>query len=148
MGTPDEITSLPDRLILFDGVCNLCNSSVNFVIDHDPHAKFSFASLQSEVGQKVLRFNKEPENSLESVMLWQNGHLYKKSRAALEIARQLSGVWPALYGFIVFPFFLRDYVYDIIAANRYKWFGKQDQCRLPEPGLKKRFFETFPAQVS
>ncbi len=136
---------MPDRLILFDGVCNLCNSSVNFVIDHDPAARFSFASLQSEVGRQVLRHNHQPENSLESVMLWQNGRLYKKSRAALEIARQLSGLWPALYAFIIVPPFLRDLVYNFIAANRYKWFGKKDQCRLPEPGLKQRFFESLPA---
>lgn len=144
MGTPDAIKNLPDRLILFDGVCNLCNSSVNFVIDHDPRALFSFASLQSDAGKEVLRQNALPERSLESVMLWQNGKLYKKSRAALEIARQLNGAWPALYGFIIVPAFLRNVVYDFIAANRYRWFGKKDQCRLPEPHLKRRFVESLP----
>lgn len=144
MGTPDEISLLPERLILFDGVCNLCNSSVNFVIDRDPEAKFSFASLQSEVGQMVLQYNGEPLHSLESVMLWQNGKLYKKSRAALEIARQLTGPWPALYLFVIVPAFLRNFIYNIVAANRYRWFGKEDQCRLPAPGLKERFVERLP----
>lgn len=136
---------MPDRLILFDGVCNLCNASVNFVIDRDPQALFSFASLQSEVGQLLLKHDGRPENSLESVMLWQDGRLYKKSRAALEIARQLNGAWPVLYAFIVIPPFIRDFVYGLIAANRYRWFGRMDQCRLPEPGVKKRFVETAAA---
>lgn len=145
MGTANEIKRLPDRLILFDGVCNLCNASVNFVIDRDPQALFSFASLQSEVGQLLLKHDGRPENSLESVMLWQDGRLYRKSRAALEIARQLNGAWPVLYAFIVIPPFIRDFVYGLIAANRYRWFGRMDQCRLPEPGVKKRFVETAAA---
>jgi predicted DCC family thiol-disulfide oxidoreductase YuxK len=145
MGADHEIAGIPDNLILFDGVCNLCNSSVNFVIERDRKAVFSFASLQSEAGQSLLRSQGITEAKLESVMLWRNGILYKKSRAALEISRQLDGLWPVLYIFRIVPAFLRDFVYDFIAANRYKWFGKRDQCRMPEPGLKKRFVESVPA---
>lgn len=145
MGTSDEIAGIPDNLILFDGVCNLCNASVNFVIDRDRKAKFSFASLQSEVGETLLRLNGGNHRELESVMLWKGGMLYKKSRAALEIARQLDGLWPALYFFRLFPSFLRDIVYDLVAANRYRWFGKKNECRLPEPGVRQRFVETLPA---
>ncbi|WP_339810130.1 thiol-disulfide oxidoreductase DCC family protein [uncultured Imperialibacter sp.] len=145
MGADHEIAGIPDNLILFDGVCNLCNSSVNFVIERDRKAVFSFASLQSEAGQALLRSQGITEAKLESVMLWGNSVLYKKSRAALEISRQLSGLWPILYVFRIVPAFLRDFVYDFVAANRYKWFGKRDQCRMPEPGLKKRFVENIPA---
>lgn len=138
------MTNIPDNLILFDGVCNLCNSSVNFVIDRDPKVHFSFASLQSEVGQALLNTQGIPAESLQSVMLWKEGVLYQKSRAALEIASRLNGAWPLMYGFRLVPNFLRDMVYDYIAANRYKWFGKTDECRLPEPGVKKRFVEKMP----
>ena len=140
----DKAANIPDNLILFDGVCNLCNSSVNFVIDRDPKARFSFASLQSEVGQVLLNAQGIPSGSLQSVMLWKGGVLYQKSRAALEIASRLNGAWPLMHGFRVVPTFFRDMVYDYIAANRYKWFGKTDECRLPQPGVKKRFVETMP----
>jgi predicted DCC family thiol-disulfide oxidoreductase YuxK len=145
MGTDREIGGIPDNLILFDGVCNLCNSSVNFVIDRDRQAQFSFASLQSEVGAALLASQGMSNENLESVMLWKGGVLYKKSRAALEISRQLSGAWPLLYVFRIVPAFLRDLIYDFIANRRYKWFGRRDQCRIPEPGLKKRFVETVSA---
>ncbi len=139
MGTIDEVKKLPDNLILFDGVCNLCNASVNFVIDRDPQAKFSFASLQSEAGQLLLTHCGMDVEALESVMLWKQGKLYTKSRAALEIARGLSGAWPVLYIFRLVPRFIRDSVYNFIASHRYKWFGKSDQCRMPAPGIRKRF---------
>lgn len=143
MGTTDEVNKLPDNLILFDGVCNLCNASVNFVIDRDPRSKFSFASLQSEAGQLLLSHCGMDVGLLESVMLWKQGKLYTKSRAALEIARGLSGAWPVLYSFRIIPPFVRDWVYNVVASNRYKWFGKSDQCRIPEPGVKKRFIESY-----
>jgi len=143
MGTTDEVSKLPDNLVLFDGVCNLCNASVNFVIDRDPRSKFSFASLQSKAGQLLLTHCEMDVGRLESVMLWKQGKLLTKSRAALEIARGLSGAWPVLYVFRIIPPFIRDWVYNIVASNRYKWFGKSDHCRMPEPGVKKRFIESY-----
>ncbi|WP_339606390.1 thiol-disulfide oxidoreductase DCC family protein [uncultured Roseivirga sp.] len=126
-------------ILLFDGVCNLCNNSVNFIIDRDPKKHFKFAALQSEFGQsklKELGFNQE---EFDSLVLLSNGKVYRKSSAALRIAKKLSGLWPLLYVFIIIPPFIRHGIYDIIGKNRYKWFGKQDSCRMPTPELKQRF---------
>ncbi|WP_323757774.1 thiol-disulfide oxidoreductase DCC family protein [Roseivirga sp.] len=126
-------------ILLFDGVCNLCNSSVNFIIDRDPKKHFKFAALQSDFGQtklKELGFNQE---EFDSLVLLSNGKIYRKSSAALRIAKKLKGLWPFLYIFIIIPPFIRHGVYDIIGKNRYKWFGKQDSCRMPTPELKQRF---------
>ncbi|MCW5911776.1 MAG: thiol-disulfide oxidoreductase DCC family protein [Cyclobacteriaceae bacterium] len=136
MGTPG---SVDQPVILFDGVCNLCNSSVLFVIKRDPGAKFRFASLQSDFGKARMRTFGLDDSELNSVLLIQHDKLYRKSRAALEIARQLTGAWPLLYGFMIIPAFLRDWVYNWIARNRYRWFGKKDACMIPTPGLKARF---------
>lgn len=128
-------------ILLFDGVCNLCNSSVNFIIDHDPNNHFRFAALQSEFGQQKLAelgFNSE---SFDSLVLLSQGEVYKKSSAALKIARKLSGLYPILYVYMVIPPSIRDGIYDIIAKNRYKWWGKQDSCRIPTPELRSRFME-------
>jgi predicted DCC family thiol-disulfide oxidoreductase YuxK len=127
------------NIILFDGVCNLCNSSVQFVIRHDKGAKFKFASLQSEFGQKILREEQLPVDDLRSFILIENGKVYTRSTAALRVAKKLGGAWPLLYGFIIVPRFIRDAVYDLIARNRYKWFGKQEACWVPTPELKNRF---------
>ncbi|WP_153801211.1 thiol-disulfide oxidoreductase DCC family protein [Foetidibacter luteolus] len=126
-------------VIIFDGVCNLCNSSVQFVIRHDKKKQFLFASLQSDYGQKVLKEHELPYTTFNSFLLLQNSKLYTKSSGALQVARQLDGGWPLLYGFIVIPKFIRDAVYSFIARNRYRWFGKQDTCWLPTPDLKARF---------
>lgn len=126
-------------ILLFDGVCNLCNSSVNFIIDRDPKKHFKFAALQSEFGQsklKELGFNQE---EFDSLVLLSHGKVYRKSSAALRIAKKLNGLWPLLYIFIIIPPFIRHGVYDIIGKNRYKWFGKQDSCRMPTLELKQRF---------
>ena len=132
-------TQHPERVLLFDGVCNLCNSSVNWIIDHDPAGKFSFAALQSDYGSARMRdFGADPA-VLDSVVLIQNGKLYKKSRAALEVARQMKGLYPALYVFRLIPPFLRDLIYNWVAKNRYKWFGERNECRMPTPELKSRF---------
>ena len=126
-------------ILLFDGVCNLCNSSVNFIIDRDPKKHFKFAALQSDFGQsklKELGFNQE---EFDSLVLLSKGKVYRKSSAALRIAKKLNGLWPLLYIFILIPPFIRHGIYDIIGKNRYKWFGKQDSCRMPTPELKQRF---------
>jgi predicted DCC family thiol-disulfide oxidoreductase YuxK len=126
-------------VLLFDGVCNLCNSSVQFIIERDPDARFRFASLQSEEGQAVLsRFENRPSD-LSSVVLIQDDQLYARSEAALRVARQLGGGWSLLYAFIVVPRPIRDAVYDWIARNRYRWFGKKDACMIPSPDLQSRF---------
>ena len=127
------------QIILFDGVCNFCNSSINFIIDHDPEKHFKFAPLQSDFGQKILRqFNKNTED-FDSVILLKNNQLYQKSAAALEITKHLSGFWKYLAIFRILPNFILNFFYDIVAKNRYRIFGKSDACRMPTPDLKERF---------
>ncbi|MBK6266795.1 thiol-disulfide oxidoreductase DCC family protein [Marivirga sp. S37H4] len=126
-------------IIFFDGVCNLCNGAVNFVIDRDPNAYFKLAPLQSEIAKQYL--GEEKAEQLDSIVLFENGKLYQKSSAALRISRKLAGGWPLVYTFIIIPPFIRDFFYDIIARNRYKWFGKEDSCRLATPDIKERFLE-------
>jgi predicted DCC family thiol-disulfide oxidoreductase YuxK len=136
MGSPGPIDH---PVILFDGVCNLCNRSVQFIIKHDPKGLFRFAALQSDFGQEQLTLHGFNTGPLLSVVLLINGKAYDKSRAALEIARRLSGLWPLMYVFIIVPPFIRDFIYNRISANRYKWFGRQDECMIPTPNLKSRF---------
>ncbi|OAB77960.1 thiol-disulfide oxidoreductase DCC family protein [Cochleicola gelatinilyticus] len=126
-------------IILFDGVCNLCNSSINFVIRHDPKNRFQFAALQSEIGASLTEeFTIDP-NDTDSIILIENNTAYVKSTAALRIAKGLSGAYPLLYAFIIIPTFIRNKVYDYVAKNRYKWYGKKDSCMIPTPELKSRF---------
>lgn len=127
------------HVILFDGVCNFCNATINFVIDHDRANRFVFAPLQSETGRQLLQTNGLDNAKLDSVVLLKNGVVYHKSDAALQIARQLDGPWPLLYVFRILPRFLRNFVYDIVARNRYRWFGRRDSCRMPSPELRQRF---------
>jgi len=127
------------RVILFDGVCNFCNASINFVIDRDPHQQFVFAPLQSNTARQLLEEKQYDPDQFDSVVLLKNGRLYEKSDAALEIARDLTGAWPLLYAFKIVPLFIRNAVYDLIARNRYKWFGRQDACRIPTQELRQRF---------
>jgi predicted DCC family thiol-disulfide oxidoreductase YuxK len=139
MGSPGSIDLSGFPIILFDGVCNLCNQSVQFVIRHDAKGRFRFAALQSSFGQSQLekyQFNKE---ELLSVVLVVNNRVYDRSRAALEIARRLDGPWPLFYIFVIVPPFIRNFVYNRIARNRYKWFGKKDECMIPTPELRTRF---------
>ncbi len=129
-------------IILFDGVCNLCNGAVNFVIDRDPAGFFKFAPLQSNTGRALLEQHALPTETLDSIVLIEGGRVYQRSGAALRIARRLRGGWPLLYSFIIVPRFIRDRVYDFIAAHRYRWFGKEDACRVPTPALRARFLPT------
>ncbi|MBK0404788.1 thiol-disulfide oxidoreductase DCC family protein [Adhaeribacter sp. BT258] len=126
-------------IIFFDGVCNLCNGFVQFVIERDPEGYFQFASLQSEAAQPYLKKFQLDENALSSVVLVENGKCYTQSSAALRILKKLSGGWPLLFAGILIPRFLRDGLYNFIARNRYRWFGKQESCWLPTPALKQRF---------
>ena len=124
-------------VILFDGVCNLCTVSVRFVIERDSRKQFRFASLQSPVAERLLGRRED----LESVILLQNGKTYRKSGAALRIARRLDGLWPLLAVLLVIPGFLRDAVYDWIGRRRYRMFGKRDACWAPQPELADRFLD-------
>jgi predicted DCC family thiol-disulfide oxidoreductase YuxK len=129
------------RVLLFDGVCNLCNGAVNFVIDHDPDAKFKFASLQSVTGRQYLERYNMPLDKYESFVLVESDGVYTKSTAALKVAKELKGIWQVLYLFIAVPKPIRDFVYNFIARNRYTWFGKEEFCRVATPELRHRFLE-------
>jgi predicted DCC family thiol-disulfide oxidoreductase YuxK len=125
--------------ILFDGVCNLCNASVNFVIDRDPAGYFRFGALQSEEGRSLLASLSYPGNYLDSILLVENGEVFRDSDAAVRIAKHLAGAWSMLYHFRWIPRPVRDGVYRWVARNRYRWFGRRDVCRIPTPELKARF---------
>lgn len=128
-------------IILFDGVCNLCNRSVQFVIQRDKQKKFMFASLQGVKGQEVLKRFDLPVNDLNSFILVHGDKVYTRSTAALRVLRELGGGWKLLYGFIAVPKFIRDSVYNWVARNRYKWYGKKDACMIPTPELRSRFLD-------
>ncbi|UCZ52968.1 thiol-disulfide oxidoreductase DCC family protein [Bacillus shivajii] len=126
------------KVILFDGECNFCDHSVQFIIKRDKRAVFKFASLQSESGQKMLRNYRIPEN-LDSLVVIDGNRWYTKSSAALNICKHLSGGWKLFYIFTLIPKPIRDFFYTIFAKNRYKWFGKKESCTLPSPEIRKRF---------
>lgn len=130
-----------NAVLLFDGVCNLCNASVQFIIKRDKKAFFKFAALQSDFGHQICEANQLNQKDIETVILLANGKVYTKSAAGLQIAKKLDGLWPLLYAFTIIPAFLRDPVYDLIARSRYKWFGKRDSCMIPDPELRSRFIQ-------
>lgn len=137
-----EINELPvgKKIILFDGVCNLCNSSVRYVIKNDKNDLFRFASLQSDIGQKILKHIGVASDYSESVLLYEPGVAYfAKSGAAIEIANTIGGVFSMMSIFKIIPSFLRNPIYDFIAKNRYKWYGKLDECSIPTPELRDKF---------
>ena len=125
--------------ILFDGVCNFCNASINFMIDKDIKGIFKFAALQSEVGQELLKKFRLKTSDFDSIVAIEGDKVYQKSDAALEIARKMDGIWKIFYAFKIIPAFLRNPIYDLIARNRYRFFGRTDACRIPTPELKARF---------
>ena len=127
------------KIILFDGVCNLCNSTVIRVIKNDKNDLFRFTTLQGAVGQVIVTEHGIDTSKTDSIILIDNNKAYTKSTAALRIAKNLSGAYPLLYGFIIIPNFIRDWVYDFIAKNRYKWYGKKDSCMIPTSELKAKF---------
>ena len=127
------------KIILFDGDCNLCNGIVNFIIDRDKKKVFRFASLQSEPAAQLLGFHQLQIDQPDSIVLIDGDKLKTKSSAVLEIVRNLNGIWPFIYWMIIIPAVFRDFFYDLVAKNRYWMFGRNEQCRIPEPGLLKRF---------
>lgn len=128
-------------ILLFDGVCKFCHASVQFVIKRDSKNLFRFCPLQSERGQQLAKQFGIESPGLTSMILIQNNRAYRKSSAALHIARQLNMPWPLLYMFTIVPPFLRDAVYDYIGSHRYQWFGKYDECLIPDDDTRKRFLE-------
>ena len=127
-------------IIFFDGVCNLCNGAVQFVIERDGKQLFKFAALQSDFAKNKLVSFKLHVKQGDSFVLLENGKVYEQSAAALRVAKKLDGLWPLLYVFIVVPPFIRNAIYKFIARNRYKWFGQQESCWIPTPALKSRFY--------
>ena len=136
--------SIPEnkQLILFDGVCNLCNRSVKFVIKHDKKDKFLFTALQSNVGKKIIQEFNIDTSKTDSILLYSpDKGLSLRSTAALNIAKQLRFPINTLIIFIIIPNFIRNWIYDLIARNRYKWYGKMDDCMIPTPEIKAKFLE-------
>lgn len=134
-------TMAKSAIIFFDGVCNLCNGAVQFVIKRDRHDAFKFASLQSDFAKETLSGSALKVAHGDSLVLLENGKLYEQSNAVLRIAKKLPGLWPLLYVFIIVPPFLRNAIYRWVARHRYQWFGKQNQCWVPTTELKSRFLD-------
>ena len=136
------LQDLKHPVILFDGVCNLCNASVQYVIEHDPTHQFRFGALQGRLGQELLQHFQLPASDFNSFVLLQDGKLFTKSTAALKVLKQLKGGMSWMYyPLIVVPIFIRDFFYSIIARNRYKWFGREESCWLPTPELMTLFYD-------
>lgn len=126
-------------ILLFDGYCNLCNSSVQFVLNHEKKHEHLFTSLQSETGKDILKHYQIDATKIDSLVLIENNKAFIKSAAALRLTKYLKGLYPLLYAFIVVPPFIRNPIYDFIAKNRYKWFGKSDTCMMPDKNSANRF---------
>lgn len=128
-------------IILFDGVCNLCNAAVNYVIDHDPEARFRLGALQSVAGRDLISGADLPDGFLESIILVEGGEVFLRSDAVIRIARRLTGPARLLWWTRIVPRFVRDPVYRFVARYRYNWFGRRDTCRVPTPELLDRFID-------
>jgi predicted DCC family thiol-disulfide oxidoreductase YuxK len=128
-------------ILLFDGVCNLCVSVVNFTIKRDSEEKFKFAALQSESGQALLKKYNLPTNEFGSFVFIKGENYFLKSSAALHVLKELGGVWKLFYLFMIVPGPLRDFIYNIVARTRYSLFGKRDSCMIPTPEVKRRFLK-------
>ncbi|HMW96483.1 MAG TPA: thiol-disulfide oxidoreductase DCC family protein [Flavobacteriales bacterium] len=129
----------PDRILFFDGVCNLCTGTVEWIIRHDVRGVFRFASLQGEHGQAFLRGQTLPTSAHATFIYLRNGKVLDRSTAALQVARDLGFPWNTAYLLILVPRFLRDAVYALIARNRYRWFGRRDKCMVPTEEVRERF---------
>ena len=135
-----NMIELPNKpLVLFDGVCNLCNGSVQFLIRHDPKGKLMFAALQSNKGQEILKHFGMKTDNLDSFVLVEDGQAYIKSTGVLRELKILGGFFSLFYGLIIVPTPIRDFFYNFVAKNRYRFFGKKEFCMIPTPELKARF---------
>ena len=128
-------------IVLFDGVCNFCSGSVNFIIEHDRQAYFRFTPLQSEIGQELLEKFHIEKAETDSVILIEDESAYTYSSAALRIVRKLNGLWSWLYVFIIVPKPILDFLYKLFAKYRYRMFGRKDECMLPTPEVRARFLD-------
>jgi predicted DCC family thiol-disulfide oxidoreductase YuxK len=129
------------HIVFFDGVCNLCNKSVDFILARDPDGNFRFASLQSSIARDILNKKGVDTASMGTIILLKDDEIFMRSSAVLEIVRDLRSPWQALYIFKLVPRLIRDLIYDFISKNRYNWFGKRDSCRVPTAEEKTRFLE-------
>jgi predicted DCC family thiol-disulfide oxidoreductase YuxK len=131
----------PPYILLFDGVCNLCNRTVQFIIKKDSKTKFYFASLQSDYGQTLLKRFGLPLDDFDSFVLIKGDKFYLRSTAVIHVLKELGWIWKLFYALIIFPRPLRDFVYNLIARTRYKIFGKLDNCMIPSPEIRERFLD-------
>ncbi len=138
-------TALPENIVIFDGVCNLCEFSVNFIFERDSAGQFYFTPAQSPLGASLLKRFGINTSRLDTVVLVRDGLAFTRSAAAIEIASKLDNPWNLLTVFQAVPEPLRDMLYDLIAQNRYQLFGKKEACMLPSEALRKRFIEEIPA---
>jgi len=128
------------KIILFDGVCNLCDTTVQYIIKHDKEDIFRFVALQSELGQEIIKHIGVDISKTDSIILYEQGHAYYyKAEAALKIAGKLGGIYSLLSVFSIFPNWISNKIYDYVAKNRYKWYGKKDACMIPNPEIKSKF---------
>ena len=132
---PENLPNL--NIVLFDGVCNFCNGTINFLMDQDKKLKLKFAPLQSQTGQELLKKHDLPTEDFESFVYISSGRVFRKSTAALHIAKTLGGAWTLLFGLIIIPAIIRNALYSLIARNRYRWFGEE---RSLSPPLSRRAF--------
>lgn len=134
---------LPRKILLFDGVCNLCNGSVQFVLKNDRKKEVVFSSLQSRAGQEILENNGFSTHQFNSIIFYRHGKILQQSTAVLYLLRDMGGIWTLFFPLIIIPPFVRNGIYNWVAKNRYKWFGQSQSCMLPLPEYKNRFIETF-----
>ncbi|MBI3511014.1 MAG: DUF393 domain-containing protein [Bacteroidetes bacterium] len=132
---------MPEKysIVLFDGVCNYCNTKVNFIIRHDNKDHFRFTPLQSALAKKILTDHGLDPEQMNSFVLYENDKCFFKTTAILRMAKHLGGLYPLLYALIIIPAPIRDIYYNIIAKNRYKWWGKKESCMVPTPEVRKKF---------
>jgi predicted DCC family thiol-disulfide oxidoreductase YuxK len=128
-------------IILFDGVCNFCDASINFIIRQDKKTVFRFAALQSKAGQELLEKYDLPQTEINSFILIDRGKVYNRSAAGFKVYGKLPWYWKWTQIFWIVPRFITDAVYDFIAKNRYKWFGKKEECMIPTPEVRNRFLD-------
>lgn len=126
-------------IALYDGLCGLCNRSVQFILRHDRRGRFRFAALQSDAGQQLLREYGLPTDSMDTFVMIEGGRAFRKSRAVLRVLRRLDAPWPIFWPLVVIPRPISDFFYDRVAKNRYRMFGKLDACMLPPPEVRSRF---------
>ncbi|HEV8721923.1 MAG TPA: thiol-disulfide oxidoreductase DCC family protein [Candidatus Binatia bacterium] len=135
------MTQIPDNLVLFDGVCNLCTASVQFIIRHDRAAIFYFAPLQSEIGREICQSQRLDPADVQTFVLISGGRVLVRSDAAIEVVSRFGGAWRFFTVLRLIPRVARDWIYSVVARNRYRWFGRTEACMIPTREVKKRFLE-------